>query len=68
MTDTLALYIRLSLADEETKSGIQDESDSITNQRNYIRKFIMGNEELAGFQQKEFFDDGYSGKNFARVR
>lgn len=53
MTDTLALYIRLSLADEETKSGIQNESDSITNQRNFIQKFIQGNEELAGFRQKE---------------
>lgn len=68
MTDTLALYIRLSLADEETKSGIQDESDSITNQRNFIEKFIQSNEELAGFRQKEFYDDGYSGKNFAGVR
>lgn len=66
MTDTLALYIRLSLADEETKSGIQDESDSITNQRNFIEKFIQSNEELAGFRQKEFYDDGYSGKNFDR--
>ena len=66
MTDILALYIRLSLADEETKSGIQDESDSITNQRNFIQKFIQNNEELAGFRQKEFYDDGYSGKNFDR--
>ncbi len=56
MTDTLALYIRLSLADEETKSGIQNESDSITNQRNFIQKFIQGNEELAGFRQKEFYE------------
>ncbi|MCM1158828.1 MAG: recombinase family protein [Clostridium sp.] len=66
MTGTLALYIRLSLADGEAKSGIRDESDSITNQRNFIQKFIQENEELAGFRQKEFFDDGYSGKNFDR--
>ena len=58
----VALYLRVSKEDED----IQDESNSISNQRMLLRKFVMGKPELAGYDIVEFKDDGYTGKNMDR--
>ena len=54
----VAAYIRLSKEDE--KNG---ESESITNQRELIKKYV---EENKLGECKYFVDDGYSGGNFER--
>lgn len=58
----IAIYLRLSKEDEFVK----DESNSITNQRAFIRRFINKNKELRKVSVIEFVDDGYSGKNMDR--
>lgn len=56
--ELIAVYLRLSKEDEFVK----DESNSITNQRAFIRGFINKNKELRKMSVVEFVDDGYSGK------
>lgn len=58
----LVLYLRLSREDEFVK----DESNSISNQRELIRKYICKYPELMKMKQVELKDDGYSGKNMER--
>ena len=58
----LALYLRLSKEDED----IVDESNSITNQRYILQKYVKEHPEFQGFRMQEYVDDGYSGKNFSR--
>ncbi len=65
MADTIAIYIRVSLEDDDLHDG-KAESNSITNQRELLRSFIAGKEEFAGCRIKEFFDDGFTGRNFDR--
>ena len=60
--EQIAIYLRLSKEDEFVK----DESNSITNQRVFIRGFINKNKELRKMSVVEFVDDGYSGKNMDR--
>ena len=57
--EQIAIYLRLSKEDEFVK----DESNSIINQRAFIRGFINKNKELRKMSVVEFVDDGYSGKN-----
>ena len=57
-----AAYLRLSKEDEM----IRDESNSIKNQRDLIRRHIRQIPELKKLEQVEFVDDGYSGKNMDR--
>lgn len=61
----VAVYIRLSLADEDTGYS-KDESDSIGNQRMLINRFLDNHAELSGCRRVEFADDGYTGTNFRR--
>ncbi len=65
MENIVALYIRISLEDDDIQDG-KEESDSVTNQRALLRRFVSGREDLAGFGVAEFLDDGYSGSNFDR--
>lgn len=62
---TLAIYIRLSLEDDDLVDG-KLESESITNQRNLLRDYIQNTDDLRNANILEFCDDGYSGKNFDR--
>lgn len=58
MTKITALYERLSKDDEQ-----QGESNSITNQKNYLEEHAR----KSGFINiKHFTDDGYTGRNFNR--
>ena len=51
--EQIAIYLRLSKEDEFVK----DESNSITNQRAFIRGFINKNMELRKMSVMEFVDD-----------
>lgn len=64
-----AFYLRLSKAD-----GDKDESNSIENQRNILKRHISRMEDFGGskvvdnvdVRHLEYIDDGYSGKDFNR--
>ncbi|MCD8048565.1 MAG: recombinase family protein [Clostridia bacterium] len=58
---TIFLYIRLSSADDDLK--FKSESESISNQRKLLHKYITDHPDLAGAVVEEFVDDGYSGTN-----
>lgn len=59
------MYIRISLEDDDLQNG-KAESNSITNQRELISTFILGKDEFSVCRIKEFFDDGFTGRNFDR--
>lgn len=61
----IAVYIRLSLADEDTGSA-KSESDSIVNQRSLINRFLDNKAALSGCSRTEFCDDGFTGTNTNR--
>lgn len=58
-TFKVGLYIRLSRED-----GDKEESSSVTNQREILKRFINENENF--FIVKEYVDDGWTGTNFNR--
>ena len=60
--EQIAMYLRLSKEDE----FIRDESNSITNQRAFIRSYINKDKNLRKMNVLEFVDDGYTGKNMDR--
>lgn len=62
---TIAIYIRLSLADEDTGST-KSESDSIVNQRSLIARFLDSIPALSECSRTEFCDDGFTGTNTNR--
>ena len=61
---TVFLYIRLSSADKDLKS--KTESESISNQRKLLHRYIDTHPDLAGSVTEEFVDDGYSGTSADR--
>lgn len=63
---TIGIYIRLSLADEDTGYGSKAESDSIGNQRMLINRYLDNHPVLSKYPRFEFADDGYTGTNFNR--
>lgn len=58
-------YIRLSQEDRDL-SDDKAVSCSILHQRDLIQSYIKNNPELAKCPQQEFFDDGYTGRDFER--
>ena len=52
----IGIYIRLSMADEDTGYGSKAESDSIGNQRMLINRFLDNHPELSHCQRSEFAD------------
>lgn len=56
----VAIYLRLSRDDADFK----DESQSISNQRDYIASFIRNNDDFIIID--EYVDDGFTGSNFER--
>lgn len=61
----IAVYIRLSMADEETGKA-KAESESVANQRALINRFLDRHPKLSQYQRTEFCDDGYTGTNMDR--
>jgi DNA invertase Pin-like site-specific DNA recombinase len=60
-TYVAAVYLRISSDD-----GLHGDSQSISGQRELIRRFIRSHSELQSASVVEFSDDGYSGTNFHR--
>lgn len=60
---TIALYMRLSNEDVHER-----ESYSISNQRALLLDYVKSHEEFNGWNVLEFYDDGYSGVSFVKVR
>ena len=60
--NTVDFYLRLSLEDGDQ----QDESNSITSQREILKDYINSREEFTGVKIREHIDDGYTGTNFNR--
>lgn len=58
----IAGYYRLSMEDDDVKV----ESNSITNQRLLIKKYVSQDTELSQYEYCEFYDDGYSGTTMNR--
>lgn len=58
-------YIRLSQEDRDLGDD-KSVSNSILHQRDLIQNYIKNHPELAGCSQQEFFDDGFTGRNFER--
>ena len=59
------LYGRLSQEDMQKRSGREDDSNSIQNQRLLLEKYAADK----GFTNTKFiYDDGYTGTNFVEVR
>ena len=63
--NNIAIYIRLSNADEDTGKN-KDESNSIVNQRSLIHRYLNESGELSHIPRFEFVDDGFSGTNMDR--
>lgn len=62
----IILYLRLSAADGDVKSGKRDESDSIGNQRAVLHAYVSSKPEFRDSSITEICDDGYTGTNFNR--
>lgn len=63
---TIAKYLRISAEDADLKDTGKLESNSIANQRNLLDSYIARIPEFSGAAVVEFYDDGWSGKNFER--
>lgn len=61
----IAIYIRLSVADEDTGTS-KAESDSVGNQRSLINRFLDRHPALSKYPRSEFCDDGFTGTNTDR--
>ena len=61
----LAYYIRLSVEDRN-KANKSDESDSVSNQRALLQKYVEEHPDLKELQSIEFIDDGESGMVYER--
>lgn len=60
-------YYRLSVEDIDLQRKVaKDESNSISAQRLLIEGYISESDALRNLPQLEFYDDGFSGTNFAR--
>ncbi len=62
----IVLYIRLSVEDEDSRDGVKDESNSVTNQRDLLRRYVESCPEFRGSEIMELCDDGFSGTNMQR--
>lgn len=62
--DRVALYIRLSEADDDVKNGLKDESNSISAQKALLHKYVSEHKELCRYEAVEYFDDGLTGTGF----
>lgn len=62
----IVLYIRISVEDEDSRTGIKNESNSISNQRDMLRGFVEHAPEFEGCEIRELCDDGFSGTSMER--
>lgn len=58
------IYVRLSKEDGDVSTSAKAESNSISNQKDFIRNFLVDKKDIRIV--KEYVDDGYSGSIFER--
>ena len=79
MSKITAMYIRLSMEDEDVSLNQKEESNSVSSQRELLESFIGNHSEqkdmLTRYARERNFpnvsvysDDGWSGTNFVEVR
>lgn len=59
-----AIYVRLSKEDGDVATAGKRESNSISNQKDLIKKFLKDKKDIVVVSER--VDDGYSGSNFER--
>ena len=59
-----AIYVRLSKEDGDVAGASKAESNSISNQKEFIRNFLKDKEDIVVVSER--VDDGYSGSSFER--
>lgn len=62
----IGAYKRISRSDGDLGTDGKDESNSIENQRELIRRYISIRDEFKDIPVVDFVDDGYTGSNFDR--
>ena len=65
---TIGIYIRLSMADEDTGSGSKAESDSIGNQRMLINHYLDNHPTLSKYPRLEFADEDVYKRQVSAIR
>ena len=66
MSKITAMYIRLSMEDEDVSLNRKEESNSISSQRELLEAFIGNHSELKDTKVQEYCDDGFTGTKFER--
>ena len=62
-----AVYIRLSMEDENVDGRTKLESDSVTSQRILLKSFVIDQLGVDESDILEYVDDGVSGTHFKRI-
>ena len=68
MSKITAMYIRLSMEDEEVSLNQNEASTSVSSQRELLESFIGNHSELKDTKVQEYCDDGFTGTKFVEVR
>ena len=66
MSKITAMYIRLSMEDEDVSLNQKEESNSVSSQRKLLEAFIGNHSELKDTKVQEYCDDGFTGTKFER--
>ena len=66
MSKITAMYIRLSMEDEDVSLNQKEESNSVSSQRKLLESFIGNHSELKDTKVQEYCDDGFTGTKFER--
>ena len=66
MSKITAMYIRLSMEDEDVSLNRKEESNSISSQRELLKAYIENHSELKDTKVQEYCDDGFTGTKFER--
>ena len=63
MSKITAMYIRLSMEDEDVSLNQKEESNSVSSQRELLEAFIGNHSELKDTKVQEYCDDGFAEQN-----
>lgn len=66
MSEITAMYIRLSMEDEDVSLNRKEESNSVSSQRELLKAYIENHSELKDTKVQEYCDDGFTGTKFER--
>ena len=60
MSKITAMYIRLSMEDEDVSLNRKEESNSVSSQRELLKAYIENHSELKDTKVQEYCDDGFT--------